>query len=108
MMQLSPAQRKNLSIWRAFHDEPPTVAELIRLNVRRILILSICFVGPSAIAISDRSYSVAAMGLGMFLGILLRDFGAFRATVHFWPALNDVVDWNRLDELLDKEKPPKE
>lgn len=106
MTQLSPTQRKYLSSWRAFHDKPPTIAELIRLNVRRFLILSICLVGPSVMAVYDRSYVVAAMGLGVFFGILLRDFGAFRTTVYLWPALNNVVDWNRLNELLDEEKPP--
>lgn len=41
--------------------------------------------------------------IGIAIGALSRDFGRFHQTVKLWPALDEVIDWNKVDDLLNNE-----
>jgi hypothetical protein len=101
-MQLTKGQRRNLELYANYHSAPPTLWQLVRQNLWRygaiaLLVILLFFLVPAAGA----EY-LKWIATGLFLGVLLRDISRFRQFVHTWPAMEAVLDWQRLEALLNK------
>ena len=99
--QLTALQRRVLSRYVDFEHSPPTVGGMFAMSVmayvRVILIFAVC----GAICAAMNVYAAVFVLLGMFVGMISRDFGQYRAFVAIWPLLAAIIDWQRANELLD-------
>lgn len=43
------------------------------------------------------------MGIGIIVGILLRDLGVARAQIRVWPIQSSVIDWERVERMAEGE-----
>ena len=102
-MKLSAIQRRLLYQYRDFHESAPSVSRLVAIStwayVRLLLVFTIAF----ALTWTYEFRSTALLLLGMVIGTVSRDFGTFRRMVKIWPVLCHVLDWKRIDELLEEE-----
>ncbi len=102
-MKLSALQRKLLQQYRGFHDSAPSMGRLMALSARHHVLLVLVFTIAVVLTYSFRLPSVALILVGMAIGAVSRDFGRFRTMIRVWPVLSRVLDWKRIDELLEDE-----
>ncbi len=97
---MTPLQRRNLNIYSQFRGKKMTVLGLLRANARIYAILVFAF-----IAFGIYCYwffgivGASLVGVSGFT-VMLRDIGYFRRSAKFWPVLDDLIDWQKADELL--------
>jgi hypothetical protein len=81
-----------------------TFAGLLWANRCVYLMLLLAF-GLIIVAVYQRGGSQAAGYVALpMLVLLLRDGAALWRTVRTWPAVRDVIDWDRLKAVLDSDK----
>ena len=105
-MTLTPVQKKFLIGYRSFHLRAPTFGYLFRLNLRGLGVLFLVTLIGVSLALSSQ-FQLTAPGLfvaGMGFGSMLRVVGQIRLSTKAWPALNEVIDWEKVDALLLEEK----
>lgn len=99
-MELTPAQAKQLRMTLAFRENPPTVAWYFRMNWKVYTYLGTLCVG----AILFFAWNGLPIISGFFGGILFtaitRDLKLFARFVQGWPLSNEIMDWQRVEELL--------
>ena len=99
-MQLTKAQRRNLELYAIYHKAPPTFWQLFRLNLWRYLVMTVLLILLFGLSQVTGTEWLALIATGLFLGALIRDVARFRQFVHIWPAISVVLDWERLNILL--------
>lgn len=103
-MALTRLQRTVLHRYQAYRSQPPTFLGLLRQSWRVEAIL----IAASALAIwyasSVHLYGAACFLGGLLVGALARDVGTFRRALQAWPALLQVLDWQRVEQALSEEK----
>ena len=106
---LTRRQRKTLEFYLKYRDEPPTVSGLVAMSIGRwlalIVLTGIVFGCTLALMmLIDASLTVVLFLIGLVIGTCLgaaaRDAGIFRNFVAVWPALRDVLNWQRIEERL--------
>ena len=102
-MKLSRLQRKVLSNYQIFHASPPTIAKLMSMSIVAHIAMLMCIGTALALAIAANEKYMAAAIAGSVVGALSRDLGVFIRIVRVWPVLNSIIDWNKVDSLLDGE-----
>ena len=70
------------------------------LTSRNYLRLLLVFATGIVLMAALKAPAFSFILVGMVIGTLSRDLGAFRKTVRVWPALAAVLDFNRIDQLL--------
>ena len=70
-------------------------------SARRHVLLVLVFTFAAVLTYTFRLPSVGLILVGMAIGAISRDFGMFRKMVIVWPVLSRVLDWRRIDELLE-------
>jgi hypothetical protein len=81
-----------------------TFAGMLWANRRVYLMLFLAF-GLIIVAVYQRGGSQAAGYVAVpMLVLLLRDGATLWRTVRIWPAVRDVIDWNRLEDALDSDE----
>lgn len=99
-MTLTPMQRAILKQYQQFGDRPPTVGRLFALSTRFYVVLLIAL-GLAALPwIAIGQWSQIWLYVSFACGLLLRDFQLNRMATQFWPALAQVLDWKKVDELV--------
>lgn len=108
-MPLSALQRKVLERYKQFRVEPPTVWRLMSLTVINHAAVIMATGASVGIMLALENPSAAFFVVGTAFGLFGRDAGMIRRIVQGWPALQLVLDWKKLDELLatDSEPQPK-
>jgi len=99
-MQLTKAQRRNLELYASYQKAPPTFWQLFKLNLWRYLVMAVLLVLLFGLSKVTGTEWLALITLGLFLGALMRDLARFRQFVHIWPAISAVLDWERLNTLV--------
>ena len=99
-MDLTKVQRRNLELYAHYRSTTPSVWRLFRLNLRRYLVFGALLILLYALGPVGGTDFLAWLASGMLLGLLLRDLATFRRFVHIWPALEAVLDWERVERLL--------
>ncbi len=89
-------------------NAPPTFGSLYVRYIPNHFIIAVLVVGlaglfyvalPKSGAFSGVCYFLA----GTFVGSVARDLGVIRRTLQAWPILADIIDWRRVDKLLDQQ-----
>ena len=86
------------------HRSSPTVANYFRKSIRVHLILVALCGGAAGLFWSEGSDEAALAFLGILFGSLLRDYAWFRASVKLWPTINALMDWERIEQVLEESK----
>jgi hypothetical protein len=80
-----------------------TLRRLYRMQLKVIAILLVTFgAAVSYFAWLNLLPGVYAM-LGMFAGVLLRDFGIARAQKRVWPIQTKLMDWEKVERMAARE-----
>ncbi len=99
-MTLTPLQRAILKQYQQFREHPPTVERLFALSTRFYTALLIGL-GLAALPwITLGQWNQVWMSVAFAFGVLFRDFQLNRLSVRFWPAVAEVLDWKKVDELV--------
>ncbi len=97
-MALTAYQRSNLEHWRLMREHGPTWPFMISRYRRHWLIAAVwCGVMSWLLPAGWPAF------VGLTLGFWARDVGHIRSAQSAWPALATVVDWDRLEEVLEAE-----
>jgi len=103
-------QRKALGQYRAYHDNAPTLGNVLGRASRRYLALLIVALVTVIFITLESDWSTALPGAallgGLIAGVALRDFGNARILIKIWPALVQVMDWQQIDRLLGQPNQP--
>ena len=103
-MALTKLQRIVLHRYQGYRSRPPTFLGLLQQSWQVEAIL----IAASAIGVwytyRSHLYGTAYFIGGLLLGALARDVGTFRRVLQAWPALSQVLDWQRMEQVLGEEK----
>lgn len=100
-MQLTKLQAKALTNFRTFRNDAPTFANQMRRAWWFYLMIAVMALGCAAIGYFLEQPWVGGLGIGMALGIYFRDDANVHRFSLLWPALAEVIDWAKLDQLLE-------
>jgi hypothetical protein len=103
-MKPTKSQLKFLRAWLLFHHSGFTFGNWFRLNWKALLIVALLLVFSALIALAIPL--VGGILFGLYLGTLLRDITYFRIARSRWPAVLDVVNWDRVQQLVDTHDEP--
>ena len=96
-MELTPIQYKALKMYVRYHTASFTVGQVLRSSWRPWLILA-AMAGFCYLCISP--VPMACLGMGICLGAFFRDIGHYQVAYRIWPVTEEVIDWKRVDEIL--------
>ena len=105
-MQLTPIQRIVLQRYLDYQKHGPTFASLMRQSWRAELIVIIVSVLGAWVVYRLHFPAMSYFIVGLMVGALARDAGSFRRVVQIWPAIAQVLDWQRVEQALDKKQIP--
>lgn len=99
-MQITRTQRKSLENLQNLRNDGPSVVSQMRRNAGVFISLLI-----GALVLVPIGFMVDAwigtFTIGLFVGTLVRDIRGFRQWNRLWPVMEQVMDWKRIEELLD-------
>lgn len=82
-----------------------TVFALLWANRRIYTILLLVFAGLAVFAYpAFGTLGPSFLAVALF-SIVLRDIGYFRRTVAIWPVLQQVLDWNKIEQFTSPNEP---
>ena len=87
------------------HSSVMSMSRFYRIFWRYYLLLVVTLGSVAAIFWSVGSDAAALAIVGIIVGVLLRDIYWFRGSLATWPTLDAIVDWDRVDNLLEARKP---
>lgn len=96
-MEMTQFQRKTLHSWRRMKPHGLTWAMAFRR-----LSLTWCLLAALLVGVYLLSPAVAAYVACVAGGAMLRDIGYVRSARKVWPVSFAVIDWTRVDHLLDE------
>jgi len=102
-MTLSKIQRKALETYRKIRTEHPTFSSIFVLNVPRLLKITVLLSLGSYLLFMGDLLIVSTFSIGLLGGILLNSTVYIRNSALVLPALFQVIDWKKLDDLLENE-----
>ncbi|WP_395748449.1 hypothetical protein [Prosthecobacter sp.] len=104
-MKLTRFQLQTLRLRMRMHQTGYSIGLFVRLMWKSWLLLIVLCGG---LGVWAWPHAEAASGLfaGMFAGAFLRDLGVYRTTRRAWPVVEHVMDWQRVQELLDAHEKP--
>jgi hypothetical protein len=103
-VELSKYQRRALRRSLELRDQPFPIFGSICKAWKSYLIMFALFAGYIwwTWYVGLTEFSIAA--LGGFIGVLVRDLGWFRASARMWPVNVEVIDWVKVEKLLDEQE----
>ena len=103
-MHLTKTQLSFLKMYQRLHADPPTALGLLWLGRRGFLsLLPAAILGVLFILTQEGIWILLGYFLvGLFLGACLRDIGRTTAVVRLWPAVEQIVHWERVDQIVDE------
>ncbi len=103
-MKLTKLQRKTLEFFHSFRTAPPTIGRQLRFNWFAWLPLLIIAVLGVIVLLTPGLANAGWLWLGLVVGAFLRDIGRFRQLVRVWPIYKEIINWQRVSELLELNK----
>ena len=102
-MALTKLQKIVLQRYQAYRLQPPTFLGLLQqaweVEVSLIILCGIVV----WYAYSSHMYAAAYFIGGLLVGALARDVATFRRVLQIWPALSQVLDWQRVEQVIKQE-----
>jgi hypothetical protein len=104
-MALSKLQRKVLERYKLSRDQPPTVrGSLETMLVSHIALIMFLTVLTVVGSVMTGGIYLGIFVVGLGVGAFARDIGWIRRTVQYWPILATVIDWQKVDTLLESDE----
>ncbi|HEX5103022.1 MAG TPA: hypothetical protein VFV87_04385 [Pirellulaceae bacterium] len=100
---MTKAQRKMLTAYKAFRDSPPTVLTLLPRFLRPWLLLTVVCGVLVALGVVNGFLFVPRLAVGLLVGCVARDIGWSLKTVSGWPTTREVINWDRVEQLLSQD-----
>ena len=105
-VNLTAHHRKLLGNYRSYHQTAPTFGSLLRQHAGALTILVGITVAGAYLALHSWGWTFGAgcfvSGLGF--GSLVRIFRPLASFARLWPVIDHIVDWQKVDALLDQKK----
>lgn len=102
-MPLSYAHQRALTNYRRYHTAGiPDWISFLGARYTALVIIVAVLIATGAYLASSAIF--AAFGAGVLVAAVLRDTQYYFVTRAVWPALDDVIDWQKVDVLLDRPK----
>lgn len=101
-MKLTKSHVKVLELYKKWQESPPTLWQLIAQNIFRYLLLFLLVVLLNIVAPAGGLDPLRWIAIGLFVGVLLRDIGLFLRSIRLWPLTSAILNWQRIDELLNE------
>jgi integrase len=108
-MVLSRLQRRSLSIYREFQQREMSVGALMWANRRSFALFVLYFAVLAGVFYFLINPFAAGVVMGACLVAMLRDVGYMRRSAKVWPVLREVIQWDRVSEMLnanERNQPP--
>ena len=105
-MLVTRKQRLMLAVYRKYHRGGISLWRIYRLCGWRIAVVPVYF---TLAAVLCFAYGINWAGLllvGFGAGAVLRDLAYFRRSVAVWPLIEEITDWDRVDQLFDDKASP--
>ena len=97
--------RRNLQLYLRHREQRMTITGLLWANRRMYALLATAF-GLFAAFLYYAVGAFAAWYIGVaFATLLARDIGFYRRSVMLWPVLEQVFDWDRIEQLAASAEP---
>ncbi len=106
LMKLTKLQKKTLQYFESFSTETPTVIRQMRFNWFAWLPLLIIGVLGLLLLFTPGFECAGWLWIGLVAGAVFRDIGRFRGIVRVWPVYREIIDWQRVKELLKTDDKP--
>jgi hypothetical protein len=104
-MKLTKIQLKTLQFYHLFRGETPTIRRWMAFNWFAWLpLLAIGFVGFLLTFVPGTVFGWLV--IGMAAGAFFRDVGRARSMERVWPLYLEIINWQRVTELLEKKDKP--
>jgi hypothetical protein len=90
-----------------FHRRPPAGTDAFkRISPQLGMFALLCAVAAAGALVKDPLISrLALVLLGVFLGMATAAIVHVRMTLHQWPLIEYITDWNRVEELKRENAP---
>jgi hypothetical protein len=92
-------QQRNLRIYLQYRERPMTIAGLVWANRRIYILLLVLFGTVGGFFYNAFGAAIAGYVAVAFLVILVRDIGYYRRSVKIWPVIQQVLDWQKVEQL---------
>ena len=107
-MALTKWQIKLLSFYQRHRTETPTIFAIIRRFLPSWTLITLMTFVASVLSVAQGWSHVSWLLVGLWFGVFCRDVGSIRGFFRSWPVWQRIIDWDRVDQLLDQtETPPK-
>lgn len=83
-----------------------TTVGLIWANRRMYVLLFLAFSVLAALAYSQFGSLGASYLLVSFVAVVVRDIGFYRRSIAIWPILEQIVDWQKAEDLAASDATP--
>ena len=103
--RLTGPQAAYVRFLNSFGPRGPSVPALYRHAVVPAIVWPLVVVAAAFAAFGLEREYLGWLFLGVALGVVARDNGAFTRTVQVWPALAAVIDWGRVAALAGDQRP---
>jgi hypothetical protein len=109
-MHLTTFQRRALEVYRWYRQHPPTLRFYLLAMIWRssyVLYLGIIGVAVLLLLIS-RASTIGGwiyLLLGVIIGFIIRALLYYHQTVRLWPMFDIIIDWNKVETLLQTQPP---
>ena len=105
-MEFYKLRAKYLKYYWKYHTSPPTLLSMLPRAVVVWILFVVLLVGAyflASLVIDDPTYQFGLLGLsaGVMFGVVLRDIGIMRLTEQIWPILEEIIDWEAVEEKHD-------
>src|SRR5262249_32615091 len=99
---ISPVQRRYLKNLSSHEGRTPSVFGLLKKSLPRLIPLILVGVLIFGLRYLDISSGVLTFFLVVVVGALVMVIWMFRLTVDIWPVSQQITDWKKVQELLEK------
>jgi mycoredoxin len=103
-MELTKLEAAVLERLHKYRRAPPTLGERLRAMLSWTSTLLLLCVALGVLSARLKIPGIAFLPAGFFLGALARDIGNQRLYVKWWRVNRVIMDWNRVEQLLNDAK----
>ena len=97
---MTPIQLRSLRLYLQFKDKPMSIGLLLRFGAKLYGFLFLLFAALTAFVYAVYGLVPSLFVVTAFSVMVLRDIGYYRRTVQIWPCLREVINWGKVEELV--------
>jgi hypothetical protein len=98
-MRLTAPQIRMVRFYLDHKNSPPTLGQFFRRAAKMLILwIAFCAAGCYLVYLVGQPYWGLLL-VGLFVGAAVREYRHFHYTIQVWPALTEVLDWKKVEEL---------